>query len=492
MKVLFFHPSDYLQNGIPQGIAILSAVLKKEGHIVDLFDTTFLKPNSFCPSTHGSSAETLLKPTSYTLEDLVADDPQVDIIKEFQKLIDKFVPDLIAVSTMTTNYNYAIDILEKLTRTCPIIFGGVHPTICPDEVISENVVDIVCIGDGESALIELCDAIQNKKDYSCIRNLWVKKRDKSVVKNELRPFTDLDLLPCPDWSIFDKRHLFRPFMGEIYIGGFYISSRGCPARCTYCVNASLQQVLKSCGKYLRFQKPETTIKQLTELKEKYGATWIKFADDNFLLQSIENLEKIRDGIKPLNIQFGCSVRPDSITDAKIKLAKDMGCVAMSVGIESGNEEIRKNILNRKISDEQLINSFKILNANGVRISTFNLIGLPGESRENVFETINLNRKLGVKAANVYIVYPFPDTHLAKQNNVKNKNNDGTYIPMNKALVFNFSKMAPQEVEGLEKTFNLYLQLPEELWPIIKFAEGNGYDNNIVYDALKNYATSLLI
>ena len=195
-------------------------------------------------------------------------------------------------------------------------------------------------------------------------------------------------------------------------------------------------------------------------------------------------------MKPLDIYFGCSVRPDTVSEEKVKLVKKMGCVAMSVGIESGNEEIRRKVLNRQISNEQLERSFKIINDHEIRISTFNLIGLPTETRENVFETIAFNQKLNVKSANVYILYPFPGTQVYIENEINYKGKDNRSIPMREASVFNLSKMSIAEVEGLHKTFNLYLCLPRQLWPIIQLAEENTSQSDVIFNALNNYASTI--
>lgn len=491
MKVLFFHPANYLEIGIPQGIALLSAILKKEGHTVDLFDTTFLKPKGYGAKHDGMMAgPAIYKKTEYTIEDLVKDDREVDIRTEFKKKIHAFRPDLLAVSTMTSNYAFAVEMLNKLNAKCPIIIGGVHPTISSDDVISEKIFDIVCIGEGEEALPELCQAMESERDYTNIKNLWVKDNG-TIHKNAIRPFISLDDLPCPDWSIFDARHLFRPFMGEIYQGSFYISSRGCPGACTYCVNLTLRNMFKYCGPYFRYQKPDTTIAHLTELKQKYNATWLKFGDDTFLLQPLNNLRELAERMKPMNIFFGCSVRPDTVSEKKVKLVKEMGCVAMSVGIETGNEEIRRKVLNRNISNAQIEKAFNIINDCGIRISAFNLIGLPGETRENVFETIEFNKKLNVKSGNVYVVYPFPGSQISKLHNVNYRRKNGNIVPMSEASVFHLSKMTPREVEGLKKTFNLYLNLPEALWPVISIAESASKQSFTIYNALSEFAASMV-
>lgn len=356
MKIAFLNPVNYLDVGIPQGIALLCAIVRERGHEAIVIDTAFMKTNEYIRPNTG---DTIYKPTEYDLYDLVENDPVVNVVKEVQDQIDTFKPDLLAVSVMTTNYQYAVDLVKELEISCPTLWGGVHPTLCPEEVLANTFVDMICVGEGDEALPELCDAIESGSAYSHIRNLWVKENG-DIVKNEQRPFVDLDSLPVPDWSLFDSRHLFRPYEGKIYKGGFFVTSRGCPGKCTYCVNEALQTICKDCGQYFRRMSPKKIAEQVGTLKERYGATWFKFGDDTFLLHTVAEFEELHDLIKPLNIMFGCSVRPDTVNKRKIELLRDMGCVAMSVGVETGNETLRREQLHRQISDKQIVNALRYL------------------------------------------------------------------------------------------------------------------------------------
>lgn len=487
MKMAFLNPVNFLDIGIPQGIALLSAIVKERGHEVKVIDTAFMKTGEYIRPNAG---DTIYKPTEYDLHDLVENDPVVNVVEEVQKQIDDFKPDLLGVSVMTTNYQYAVDLLKCVEVSCPVLFGGVHPTLCPEEVLSNEFVDIVCVGEGDEAIPELCDAIEHGETYDNILNLWVKVNG-NIVRNPQRPFVDLDSLPVPDWELFDDRHLFRPYEGHVYKGGFFVTSRGCPGKCTYCVNEALQKICEGCGPYFRRMSPKKIAEQIRILKEKYGVTWFKFGDDTFLLHSIPEFEELHDLIKPLNIMFGCSVRPDTVNKRKVELLKDMGCVAMSVGIESGNETLRRGQLHRQISDEQIENALKWIGEAGIRISTFNLIGIPEESREDVYMTIRMNKRLGVKAANAYILYPFPRSIIYDKFCVSILGEDGKIIPMNEADRFNFSKMSREDMVGLQRTFNLYLTLPEVLWPIIRFAEDDSERGNILFETLKKYAITIV-
>ena len=500
IKVLFLYPNHKGNYMLPPAIGILSACLKRAGHEVDLFDTAFIKTsesikdklNQYTSSKssktdrrHGGTGLSdkgglsVFKTTDYNIEDLVMDDPILKYEEVLQGQIDDFKPDVIALSCMTSNFDFACDIMKKVKHKSFVIVGGVHATIAYEDCLNQDFIDMACIGEGDNVLLELLNLMEKNQDYSKVPGMVYKTKNGKIIKNPVAPRVVLDDLPCPDWGLFDKKHLFRPFDGEIYSGSFYSQSRGCPMQCTYCVDPTEAQETGGAAGYFRTQKPETTISHLTELKEKFGATWYKFSDDTFLLPKVDHLLKLKDGFKELGIQFGCSIMTNTVTEEKVEVAKELGCVAMSVGIESGNEEIRRT-LNRRYKEDWLVKSFEWMHNAGIRISTFNIIGCPGETRENVFETIDLNRKLNVEACNVYIMFPYPGTPIQIQEGIPIRDDNGKLREVADAKYLGLSEMGPDELDGLEKTFNIYLNLPNSLWPIIEFAEKQENWKDILY------------
>ncbi len=488
MNVLFLYPEHYLNIGIPGGISMLSANLKRHGHKTALVDTTFMKTDpdfnartfdakALHQKTHGGLGEkeadrsgiSSMKLTAYTIADLVMDDPVVSYREEFQRAIDSFKPDLIAISTMTSTFDFCLDLLRMVKYDCKVIVGGIHPTIAVDDCLAQREIDIACIGEADHVMVELCDLMDAGKDYTNVAGMAFKMPNGAIRHTPPAPRVDNDELPCPDWGLFDRRHLHRPFEGEIYQGSFYVQSRGCPMKCTYCVDPTVSDMTGGSAGYFRQQKVSVTISHLTELKEKFGVSWIKFADDSFLFPRVDRLEELGDGLKKLGIKFGCSVMPNTITEEKVKLARDMGCVAMSVGVESGNEAIRRRV-RRNYKDDQLVERLKIVQKNGIRLSTFNIIGFPDETRDNVFETIKLNRRIGTSACNIYILFPYPGTPIQIEHKIPVRGADGKILPVSMAKELRLSKMSPDELEGLQGTFNIYLHVPEALWPMVELAE----------------------
>ena len=474
--------------GIPPGFATLIAVAKEAGHEVSLFDYTFIKTKGLDIIENPQ----VFLPTPYTMYDLVKDDPVQKLEEVFEQYLISFKPDLIAMTAMTGTFDMGINLLSKFKGMlgCKVVVGGVHATIDPEDALRSDVVDFICVGEGEELLLELCECIEKGKDGRHIRNLGYRDGEKIRI-NPLRSMVDIDKLPPPDWSIFDQRHLFRAFMGKVYKGSFYVMSRGCPFKCTYCVNGPLRHKFREGGgAYFRYQTPQTTIKQISYLKKHFGAEWFKMADDSIMGFTESYLEELAEGLAPLEIQFGCSVRPETTTDRKVALLKKMGCEAMTIGIESGNEALRRNILNRRMTNKHIESAVTIIKRHGIRLSTFNMIGLPEEKRENVFDTVRFNRQLDTKSANVYVVYPYPGTDIYKNYNLNFRDKTGKMIPVTKASSFHLSKMEPDEVDGLCRTFHLYMELEEELWPIIGLAEKFNEQGNIIYNALARYSEKI--
>lgn len=473
MRVLFVNCVDFMEAALPEGIAILSSILKGQGHEVRLFDTAFLRPKKTANEFEESPNRLMFyRKTPYTLRDLTANEPEVDIAYELSKVVEKFNPSLIAVSAMTTNYRPSMDLIKKVKPGSKVIVGGVHSTLMPEEVIKDGYVDFACIGEGDEALPELCDYIERDRDISNIKNIFTKENKGEVEyirRNSLGPFVDLNSLPVPDISLFDERHLFRPFLGNIYKGLFMSTARGCPRGCAYCVNSKLRAIFKECGqRYIRFQSPQIVARNIKALKEEHGIEWFKFSDDTFLSRSIKDMYELKSLVKPLGIKFGCSVDPATVTEEKVGLAKEMGCVSMTIGIETGDEEVRRRVLCRHISNQQIERAVRIIRDFDIKLSAFNMIGLPGETSENVYKTIRFNKELEIPDANVYILYPYPGTKIYEESKISL--DDYKSIPkMDEAYIFNLSKMTKGDLLFFLNTFNLFLVLPESYWERIEEA-----------------------
>lgn len=376
MKVLFVYPNIVESpKDISNGLAVLSAVLKDKGHQTSLIDTTF------------------------KLSD-----------EEILNKAKRFNPDLIAITTATNDFDYASDIGDLLKKNLkvPVIAGGFHPTIAPEEVISKKPFDMVCIGEGEGAILDLVEKLARKEKIDKIKNLWIKKNGK-IIKNPVRPLIqNLDSIPLPDREIFD----YKKYLEWNHGTATFLSTRGCPFNCTYCINHFLMKLYNRKG-YVRFRSINSLFKEIKQVLgvHKESVRNIEFYDDTFTLDEKRVKEFCKRYPAEIGIPFNINVRVNAVNPNLFKLLKKAGCVRVSIGIESGDEYIRNKILKRNMSDQQIIDTFKAAKKAGLRTYSFNMIGIPFETKKSIQKTITLNKKCKPDYIGVSIFNAFKGTEI---------------------------------------------------------------------------------
>ena len=327
----------------------------------------------------------------------------------------KFKPQLIAISCLNnmTVWSKEMCRLFKKEFNVPILIGGLQPTMVPEMFMRDDWdVDVICRGEGEDAILELCNSIdQGQVDYT-IKNLWFKKPDGEIIRNEMRPLDrDLDTLPFPDKSIFYE---YGAFKDRLYV----MASRGCPYKCTYCFNHNYQRFYKGLGNWVRFRKPQKVIEEIVHFKKKYPSIKeVQFYDDNFTLKKVWTLELCKlykeQVFDVYRMPFKALVRPDQIDIEVARALKESGCVYVDMGVESGDDYIRNEILKRDMSDEQIINAANCFHEVNLPFTSLNMVGFPNETPEQMFKTIELNQKIKPTGALLTTFFPFPKTDLAE-------------------------------------------------------------------------------
>lgn len=220
-KVLLVYPNCEGYGGIPNSLALLSSCLKAASFETKCFDTTFLNspPKTlYYREKHGG----MMKADPSNVWKKWTPELASQIPDLFQKIIEEFRPDLIAVNIADVTYNFSKKLLEGINKkySLPVVAGGPTPTLAPHIFDRDDCFDIICVGEGEDALVELANCIVENKDYSHISNLWVKKNNE-IIRNKLRPLKNLDELPFQDWSIFDEAHYYKPYCGAFRRTGFF-------------------------------------------------------------------------------------------------------------------------------------------------------------------------------------------------------------------------------------------------------------------------------
>jgi radical SAM superfamily enzyme YgiQ (UPF0313 family) len=352
-------------------------VLEKEGHYVKILDCT-------------------------------AEQISVDIVEE--KLKEYETLDFVGFTATTPLFPNALKIAKICKRLFPdvkIIFGGVHPSVMPDEVLSYDFVDYVVIDEGEETTKELLDG----KDPSEIRGLCYKK-DKKIVHNESRHLIkDLDSIPIPAYHLLpmDK---YKPALGNYkrLPAMSIFATRGCPGRCTFCHRAFRGIVRK--------RSAQDIIKEIKVLQKKYGIKEISFYDDTFTLFK-DVVNAFCDIIlrEKIDITWSCFTRVDYVSRELLEKMKKAGCHLILFGVESADEEILKNI-NKRISLEQVKKVVKIARNVGIDTRASFMFGNPGETEETIKKTIRFAKDLDPDEVqfNITTVYPGTDMYEWAQKN----------------------------------------------------------------------------
>jgi len=331
--------------------------------------------------------------------------------EDISQEMKEFKPDIVAFSITTGTQNDFLKMNSKICSEYKVfsIFGGPHATFFPN-FVKEDGVDAICIGEGEGAIVELCNRMDSGEDITSIENLWVKDSEGKIWENPVRDYIkDLDDIPFPDRSIlYDK---YPECRGSKF--KFFMASRGCPYKCTYCFNHYYHKIYKGKGRTVRVRSVDNLIDEIKEVKARGNMEFVKFLDDIFLFNS-EWMRKFRDRYsKEIGIPFYCCVRATMVTEEKIAYLKEAGCHSVAIAIESGNDHVRYNVLKRKMSREEIINACRIIREAGIRMFTQNMIGLPGGSLAADFETLDLNIECRPDYTWVSLYSPFPNTELGE-------------------------------------------------------------------------------
>lgn len=478
-KVLLIHANSTLDTLIPPNIATLSAYVKREGYQVRLFDTTFYKTREF--TGDDIRVETLqVKKTDFTELGIYLN--KTDMIEDFIKTVQEYQPNLIGLSVVSLTYQIGLKLLKSISDfNIPKIVGGVHPTVCPDDTIKEECVDMICIGEGEGALVDLCNRMYNNEDITKILNLWVKK-DGKIYKNPLRPPVNIDDVPFQDWTIFDEKRKYKPMGGKIRITACVELNRGCPFSCYYCTNDFFHKMYNH--KSFREGSIQRFINEVKYLKNTYGVEYIYLSAESFLTTKGERFLDFIDSYRELKIPFWFETRVESVTEKKLRLLKEVGCESINMGIESGDPILRTKILNRKMTDEQIIRAFQIIKKYNIRSGANSIIGFPTETREQIFKTIELNRKANADNIMVHVFNPYNGTRLYDLCIEKG------YIPIGTVggdyrsdIILDMPQITKEEIRGLQRTFAMYVKFSKDMWDEIKKCEKFDNEGNKKFEEL---------
>jgi len=436
MRVLFILPDfNYLDfitdySGFNHiGLGYLSACLKQNGHETRLLHLTKELP-----------------------------------VEELIKLVKETNPELICYTSFSNQFHYIKKVAASVKKelNIPTVCGGIHATVYPEDAISVEGIDMICVGEGEDVIVELANKLEKKKDFSKIKGLWIKKNNK-IIKNRVRTLNqNLDSIPCPDRELFDFRNLSGTKLGKLNV----IATRGCPYQCGYCANHQLQKIYRGKGKYVRFRSVDKVIQEIKEVKNKYPEmNHLEFLDDCFCLNKSwlkEFLQKYKK--ENINLPLVVNTRVDLLDEDIMKELKSAGMRELCLGVESGNEEIRKKILNKHVSNERIIKTFSLCKKYGFETRCYIMVGIPFETMSNVLETVKFCAKIQPTYLHISIFQPYPNTALydlcLKHGFITQDVNFQTYF--DGVTVLNQKSISKEETVFAFKYFRIFARLYERV------------------------------
>jgi len=382
MKILFLLSAIGLQNLWHPGVASIATFLRHNGYRTDL-----LEVNEFN-------------------------------LRDIEKEVKHYKPDVIAATANSHQFSYITRILKHVKSFMPGVYqvlGGVHVTIDPFSLQELEFVDAVCRGEGERPLLELVDTLERGKEPGLIgiENMSFPAKDKGKIRPCKYYIADLDELPISDRDLFK---VYREAeQNNAILRPRFLFCRGCPYNCSYCCNKVLKENFPSGKPYVRRPSVKKAIEEICMVSRKYRFSDYVIDDDVFTLKKSWVMEFCDKYPSELinNKRFELNIRIGTVDKEMMKALKEVGCCLMKFGLESGDEEIRNQVLNRRITNEKIMETVALANECGVPLHTFNMIGIPGENRWSIFKTIHINRKIRPERLQVTIFYPYPNTELGE-------------------------------------------------------------------------------
>jgi radical SAM superfamily enzyme YgiQ (UPF0313 family) len=378
LRVLFVYPlcppRPQVYPGYHHGIGHLAAVLKARGHLPSLLAT-------------------------HTCRD-----------EEVKKVLTREEPDIIAVTSTTAEFPLARQLIETILgwRRLPVFVGGVHATVAPEEVASIRGIRGLCRGEGEEGFVQVVDSLELGDLDETVPGFWFRSEGEWI-RNPTGLPTPLTGLAFADREIFGYEQWARPF--RKIIGAEFLAGRGCPFRCTYCCTPLYNDLYKPYP-YPRRRPVEEVLSEVNTVLARYPSLHrVGFHDDIFTLDKGWLAAFCEQYPKVVGRPFWCNTRVGCVTAPEAEALRKAGCFRVHVAIEAGSPWLRKEILNRDISDEQILETFSFLKKAGLKRMAFNMLGLPFETEETIRQTIALNRKIRPDRVHVTLFQPYPGTAL---------------------------------------------------------------------------------
>jgi radical SAM superfamily enzyme YgiQ (UPF0313 family) len=331
---------------------------------------------------------------------------------------------LAGISIYSNQWQFAVAAARSLKQHCgiPVVGGGPHCSLFPEALASADVFDAFVVGEGEPILPLLADRARTRGRFGGIPGVWTRSATGNLVPalSESK-LAELEALAEPAYDLY-SRDVVLNYPGLMF-------SRGCPYSCSYCCNSAYRRRFGAVR--ARFLSPERAVQRARAFVARFQPTYLNFDDDTFT----KNVRWMESFLQPyrrvIGLPFHCNARPETVTAKVCRLLKDAGCNTVSLGCESGSEELRTNVLGRRMRDDAIIRAADCIHEAGLNLATFNMVGIPGERWPDYLRTVALNRRLAPNKVQMTVYYPFRGTPLGdscfERGLVKNNRRAASYF-----------------------------------------------------------------
>ena len=376
------------------------------------------------------------------------------------KYAAKSEPDLIVFSSVTSgsvDYVYQCSRIIKEMKEVPIIVGGIHITLYPNDICMDNI-NYLGVGEGEITFSLFLDYLENKITVDAVPGLAYMQNSHLII-NSSQIIENLDELPLLDRDLYYKYILLKKEKVRMFYSG-----RGCLHNCSYCC-VPLQS--KQSSKLLiRKKSPQNMIDEILDVKNKYGMKAAFFQDDSFTQDKQWLTVFLPLYKKYVKKPFMCMSRAVDLDIATINLMADNGCVGIGIGLETACESTRTNILNRHETNQHFIDVIEHLKSKKIRITTFNMLGIPNETVENIFDTILFNHKLHIESSWGVLFQPYKKTKDCNLSSVESTKNFYSKL--------GYKREDGDKIESIQRLFPLIVKFPQLIKVSYKIPKLLGY------------------
>lgn len=386
------------------GVRYISSLLKKNGHQTAII--FFKEYNQIKKEEIQKELLTTYKNVEHIWHEGISDEGEDMIFayppevskKEIEllcELLKEQNPNLVGISLSSSYLPIADMVTEAVKKqlNVPVLWGGAGPTTNPEQMM--QFCDILALGEAEYAIVELIKKLENSEDYTKISNLWIKKNGQ-ITKNPTNPLIlDLDALPFPDFSYENKffisnNTLVRECKEINNFPGTYtiMTARGCPFSCSFCINDYYRKLYKG-EKYVRRRTVKNVIDELIHAKKELGIIYVTFYDEIFTFDKKWIKEFSEEYAKHIALPFWCNIYPTMADEEIITWLKYAGVESVTLGIQSGSEQIVKQMYTRDVPNTKIVAAAKLLHKHKIKYYVDIITESPFETEDDCKKTLKV-------------------------------------------------------------------------------------------------------